>query len=107
MDMSFEIAKAMDVNVTYGWLIVQVMRGTPAAQAGLHGGTEHVQIGGEWVTVGGDIIIAMNGTRIRNGDDLASYLEENTLPGDTLILTIRRGDQTLNIPLTLGSRPPP
>ena len=107
MDMSFEIAKAMNVNVTYGWLIVQVMSGTPAAQADLRGGTEHVQIGGEWVTIGGDIIIAMNGTRIRNGDDLASYLEENTLPGDTLILTIRRGDQTLNKTLTLGSRPPP
>ncbi len=105
--MSFEIAKAMNVNVTYGWLIVQVMSGTPAAQAHLHSGTEHVQIGGEWVTIGGDIIIAMNGTRIRNGDDLASYLEENTLPGDTLILTIRRGDQTLNKTLTLGSRPPP
>ena len=107
MDMSFEIAKAMNVSVTYGWLIVQVMSGTPAAQAGLRGGTKQVQIGGEWVTIGGDIIIAMNGTRIRNGDDLASYLEENTLPGDTLILTIRRGDQTLNKTLTLGSRPPP
>jgi len=83
------------------------MSGTPAAQADLRGGTEHVQIGGEWVTIGGDIIIAMNGTRIRNGDDLASYLEENTLPGETVILTVMRGNQKLPVSITLGSRPPP
>lgn len=107
MDMSFEIAKAMNVNVTYGWLIVQVISGTPAEQADLQGGTQQVRIDGEPVTIGGDIIIAMNGTRIRNGDDLASYLEENTLPGETVILTVMRGDQKLLVTITLGRRPPP
>jgi hypothetical protein len=32
------------------------------------------------VTIGGDIIIAIDGKRIRGIDDLSTYLEENTLP---------------------------
>jgi S1-C subfamily serine protease len=76
VDMTYEIAKAMGVNVTYGWLITQVVSGGPAATAGLRGGTKQVLIAGEYVTVGGDIIIAINGTKITNMDALSTYLEE-------------------------------
>jgi len=109
-DMSYEIAKAMGVNVTYGWLIVDVMKDGPSYTK-LQGGTQQVYIGGSWITVGGDIIIAVNGTKIKNGDDLASYLEENTCPGDTVVLTIIRklnnGFQQMEVSVTLGKRPPP
>ena len=103
--MTFEIAQAMGVNVTYGWLITQVVSGGPAATAGLRGGTKQVLIAGEYVTVGGDIIIAINGTRITNMDTLSTYLEENTLPGQTIKVTVVRGNQTLTVPLILGTRP--
>jgi S1-C subfamily serine protease len=76
VDMTYEMAKAMGVNVTYGWLITQVVSGGPAATAGLRGGTKQVLIAGEYVTVGGDIIIAINGTKITNMDALSTYLEE-------------------------------
>ena len=105
VDMTFEIAQAMGVNVTYGWLITQVVSGGPAATAGLRGGTKQVLIAGEYVTVGGDIIIAINGTRITNMDTLSTYLEENTLPGQTIKVTVVRGNQTLTVPLILGTRP--
>lgn len=104
IDMNYEIAKAMDTTVTYGWLIVQVSSGGPADNAGLQGGTRRVQILGEWVTIGGDIIIAINGTRIRNIDDLASYLEEYTLPGQTINVTIIRNNEAMNLTVTLGKR---
>ncbi|MDH5754751.1 MAG: trypsin-like peptidase domain-containing protein [Candidatus Bathyarchaeota archaeon] len=90
-DMNYEIAQEMGVNVTYGWRIVEVVPRGPS--------DEILEVN--------DIIIAMNETRIKNGDDLASYLEENTLPGETVILTIVRGSQTLKIPVVLGKRPPP
>ena len=91
-DMNYEIAQQLGVNVTYGWRIVDYKDPSPAHDGG-------VQIG--------DIIIALNGSRIRNGDDLATYLEENTLPRETLILTVVRGNLQSNVTVTLGVRPSP
>ncbi|MEM2099221.1 MAG: PDZ domain-containing protein, partial [Candidatus Bathyarchaeia archaeon] len=105
-DMNYEIAKVMGVNVTYGWLIAQVTSGGPAATAGLRGGTRQVTVATETVIVGGDIIIAINGVRIRGIDDLSSYLEENTLPGQTITVTAVRGGETITVSLKLGARPP-
>jgi S1-C subfamily serine protease len=104
-DMTYEIAKAMNVNVTYGWLIAQVTSGGPAATAGLQGGTQQVTIGGQSVVIGGDIIIAFNGARIRGIDDLSSYLEENALPGQTINVTIVRNGETTTVSLKVGTRP--
>ncbi len=105
VDMTYEIARVMDVNVTYGWLITQMTSGGPAANAGLKGGTKQVLIAGEYVTVGGDIIIAINGMRITNIDALSAYLEENTAPGQTINVTIVRGNQKIDVTVTLGTRP--
>jgi len=104
IDMTYEIAKAMGVDVTYGWLITQVVSGGPAANAGLKGGTKRVLIAGEYVTVGGDIIIAINETRITSIDALSTYLEENTLPGQTIEVKIVRENQTMDVTVTLGTR---
>jgi S1-C subfamily serine protease len=106
-DMSYYISQAMGVNVTYGCLIQSVTSGSPAEQAGLHSGNRVVQIMGSNVALGGDLIIGVNGTRILNGDDLSSYLEQYTLPGQTIEISILRNGQVMNIPLTLGKRPPP
>jgi S1-C subfamily serine protease len=106
-DMTYEIANAMGVDVTYGWLVVQVTSGGPSDDAGLQGGTRQVTVAGETVTVGGDIIIALNGTRIRDINDLSTFLEENTLPDQTIDITIIRNDQAMTLPLELGTRPTP
>jgi S1-C subfamily serine protease len=103
--MNYEIAQVMDTDVTYGWLIAQVTSGGPADNAGLQGGNKQVDVVDERVVVGGDIIVAINGTRITGIDDLSSYLEEYTLPGQTIDLTVGRDNETINLSLTLGSRP--
>ncbi len=90
-DMSYETAQKMGVNVTYGWIIAEVISGGPS--------DKKLKVN--------DIIIAMNGTFIRNGDDLASYLEEKTQPGDSLILSVVRASSTSEVAVTLGRRPPP
>jgi serine protease Do len=76
-----------------------------ADKAGLQGGTEQIRVGEERVVVGGDIIVAINGTRITGIDDLSAYLEEYTLPGQTIDLTIVRDNETITASLELGSRP--
>ena len=104
-DMTFEIAQAMSTNVTYGWLITQVTSGGPADKAGLRGGTTQKQIIGQIVTVGGDFVVAIDGTRITSIDDLSTYLEEYTSPSQTINATIVRNNETLTLPLTLEARP--
>ncbi len=104
-DMGYATAQAMGVDVTYGWLITQVTHGGAADNAGLQGGNQQVRIGDQWIVIGGDIIIAVDGTRVINGDTFMSYLEENTVPHQVINLTIIRNHQTLTIPVELGQRP--
>ncbi|MEM1586386.1 MAG: trypsin-like peptidase domain-containing protein [Candidatus Bathyarchaeia archaeon] len=106
VDMTYEIARAMGVNVTYGWLITQVIKGGPADKAGLRGGTRTVDVAGELIVIGGDIIIAVNGVRITGIDDLSSYLEEYTVPEQTVKVTIVRDNRILILDVNLGARPP-
>lgn len=106
IDMSYEIAQAMGINYTYGWLIVDVIRGGPAFKAGLRGGNKEVVIAGEKCIIGGDLIIAVDGVRVRNSDDLTTYIERNKLPGDSVTLTIVRNGKVMNVDLVLGKRPP-
>ncbi|HLN88769.1 MAG TPA: trypsin-like serine protease, partial [Candidatus Binatia bacterium] len=97
-DMNYQIAQAVGTSVTYGWLVESV-----SAQNGLNGGSTHAQILGSDVTLGGDIIIAINNTRISNTDDLLSYLEQHTMPGQIVDFTAVRKGQTLTVPVTIGT----
>lgn len=106
-DMDYEIAKAMGTDVTYGLLLTQVVSGGPADKAGLRAGTEQLQTSTGTVTIGGDIVIAIDGVRIMNSDALLSYIEANTLPGQTINVTIVRNNKTMDIPVVLGTRPSP
>lgn len=90
-DMNYQLAQDSGTNVTYGVLVEDVVSGGPAAQAGLRAGTITVTVDGAQYLIGGDIITSINGTKIINGDALASYLEEYTLPGQTVQLGIIRG----------------
>jgi S1-C subfamily serine protease len=107
VDNSYDIASQEGLKVTYGVLVEQVVSGGPADKAGIKAGTNTVTIDGESITVGGDVIIAINGARIINEDALSTYLAENTLPGQTISVTVLRGSQTENISLVLGTRPAP
>ena len=104
-DMSYALAEEMDVDVTYGWLIVSVTSGSAADNAGLEGGNQRVRINDDMQIIGGDIIIAIDDNRIISGDTLMSYLEEYTAPYQTITITIVRDNQILDVPVTLGTRP--
>jgi len=106
-DMNYTIAEAMDADVTYGWLIQQVSSGGPAAEAGLSGGAKQFRTTDGIIIIGGDIITAIDGFRIVNGDDLLSYLEAHTLPNQTITVTILRNNQEMDIQVVLETRPSP
>ncbi len=95
-DMNYQIAQAMGTSVTYGWLVESV-----SAQNGLKGGTTQATILGSNVMIGGDIVIAINGVRITNTDDLLSYLEQHTLPGQAASFTVVRSGQTQTVSVAI------
>lgn len=97
VDMNYQIAQAMGVSVTYGYLVERV-----STENGLKGGSTYKAILGNNVIVGGDIIIAINNQRIANTDDLLSYLEQHTLPGQSVNFTVIRDGTTQNISVTIG-----
>ncbi|MCK4222835.1 trypsin-like peptidase domain-containing protein [Candidatus Bathyarchaeota archaeon] len=107
IDMTYEIAKTIETSTTYGWLIVSVMNNSPAAKADLRGATREVEIYSQITPVGGDIILAINNTRMMKGDDISKYLEENTRPNQTINITVERGGSEVLISLILEPRPPP
>ena len=103
--MTYYIADEIGIDTTYGWLIVQVNPGSGADQAGLVGGDQQITIIDETILIGGDIIIAIDDNKVTNGDYLISFLEEFTVPGQIVNLSIIRDDETLNVPVELGRRP--
>jgi len=104
-DMTYAIAQAMNIDTTYGWLITQTTPGGAADNAGVQGGTDQVRILNNRIIIGGDIIIAIDGTRIINGDCLMSYLEEHTAPTQVITMTILRDNHLQDISVELGTRP--
>ncbi len=96
-DMNYQIAQAIGTTTTYGWLVESV-----STQNGLKGGSTQTSVLGSTVVTGGDIIIAINGSRITNTDDLLSYLEQHTLPSQTVDFTVIRNGQTQTISVSIG-----
>lgn len=99
------LAEELGLPVNNGVLIRGVTVGGPADEAGLRGGSEIVQIRGESVCSGGDLIVAINGTYVRNMDELITYLLFRTSPGERAILLVVRDQQSFQVPVTLRERP--
>ena len=72
-----------------GVIVSEVTRGGPAQKAGLSGAQQTITTPFGRLAVGGDIITAVNDKPIEKMSDLITYLEANTLPGDTI--TLRSG----------------
>lgn len=99
------LAEALNLPVSQGVLIRGVTIGGPADEAGLRGGTATRQIRGQSVCVGGDIIVAINGTYLTNMDDLVTYLNLYTKPNEQVRLLIIRDRESFELSLTLRARP--
>lgn len=98
------LSAALDLPVERGVLLRGVSEGSPAQRAGLRGGDAIVEVRGESVCAGGDLIVAINGYHFKNLDDLVTYLVQQTRPGDKVELLVIRDRRTLEIPVTLASR---
>jgi S1-C subfamily serine protease len=91
--------------VDSGALVIKVSPGSPAAQAGVRGGTRTITVYGSQVVVGGDIIVAMDGTPIRNFEQLGAFVQSEKQVGDKVSITLYRGNTRMTVQVTLTARP--
>jgi serine protease Do len=101
-----DVAKAMNLDATQrGALAVSIAPGTPADKAGLHGSDSQVTIDGQDMLVGGDLIIAIDGSPVKTIEDVIAYLADHTNVGQKVTLTILRSGKEQSIDVTLEARP--
>jgi len=99
--ISSELADQMGLAADYGLLIVQVVPGGSADNAGLRGGTERAYLGNIPINIGGDLIVAIDGQKVEDQQDLAQVMN-NHRAGDSVKVTIYRGKKKLDVNVTLG-----
>jgi S1-C subfamily serine protease len=97
------IAQAINLPVDRGVLVGLVRPGSPAADAGLRGGSASATVDGQTLTVGGDIIVSIDGRRVKQFSDLAETIARKR-PGDRVTLGIIRGGTRMLVPVTLGAQ---
>jgi len=97
------LSQALDLPVQDGLLIEEVKQGGPAAAAGLHGGNQQALAGMQRITIGGDVIVAIDGQSIADQSDMNLVLNRKR-PGDMVTVTVYRGGKKLDVPVKLGER---
>lgn len=105
IDMDAEIASELMVNQSTGILVVGIISDGPADKAGLEGGYRITDINGTQIELGGDIIISADKQPIENLRDMATYISNNKIEGETISLGILRDGKPQEIEVTLETRP--
>lgn len=74
-------------------------------KSGIRGGYKISDIHGKQISLGGDVIQAIDNKTIRKIEDMLTYLEREKNVGDAINLTIFRDGKPAEINLTLAARP--
>lgn len=101
-----EDLQRLGIRVKNGLLVAEVTPGSGAAKAGVKAGDSRatVQIDGQEVNLGGDIILAVDGKSFGSPRELAGYIASKKV-GDTIELKVLRGNDEKTIKVELGNRP--
>ena len=107
LDVAPELARANGFDRSTGVYVSSVVDGGPA-DGTLRGSTGRTSaLGVTDVPTGGDLIVGLDGRRIRSLSGLSTYLALETSPGDLLGVTVVRGGERRNLGFELGERPEP
>ena len=95
-----EVKQQLDLPVGHGALITDAVKGGPAADAGLRGGTDASGA----PSGDGDLIVAIDGKKVADPDAVAAAVSAKK-PGDKIEIEVYRGNATRTLTATLGERP--
>ena len=101
--LTLDVVKALGLTQYTGAYVTGVVSGGPADRAGVKAGTTPTNF--PTLLAGGDLIIAIDGNEVRTFDEMLAYLITNKSPGDTVLLRVLRGEEQIDIPVTLDKRP--
>jgi S1-C subfamily serine protease len=104
-DLTPGIGRRFGYPVRYGAVITSVRPGSPGARAGLRGGSEQRDFNGSTFTYGGDVVVSIGGSPVRNASDVVRAVTEQLRPGQTVPVTIVRGGARKTVRVTLANRP--
>ena len=96
-----QLAQDLNLPVDQGALIQDVVDGGPADDAGLRAGRTEI---GQGLSVGGDIIVKVDGRDIERNSDVADAILDRK-PGDEIEVEYFRGDDRKTVSVELGKRP--
>ncbi len=99
------LVEELGLPVETGVLVSEVISNSPAEKAGLRGGSREVEIRGQLVLKGGDIIVRVDDRDIVKFEDLLSYLVMETEVGQEVTLGIIRDGQQQAVEVVLEARP--
>ncbi|MFQ5588418.1 MAG: S1C family serine protease [Nitrospiria bacterium] len=101
-----EVAEVLSLPVERGAMVARISRGGPAHRAGIKGGSRRVEIGNAIFIIGGDIIVAIDGSPFETAREFHEILKAKK-PGDRIKLTLWRGRRKMTLRVELGERPRP
>ena len=104
-DINPNLAEAAGLDDTRGFMIISVVDDGPAQKSGLRGADAKKTIDGVDYSVGGDVVVAIDGKVIRSIDDILVHLQRSKSVGDTIVLGILRDGQQIELTLILEQRP--
>lgn len=96
-----DIAQKLGLAKNYkGVFVTSTIKDGPAAKAGVQEASYNINR----EVKSGDVIIALDGYKVRDIDDLIIYLSENKNVGDTVVLQINRNGNILELTAVLQER---
>ena len=105
-DLTLDMLEAMKLDANQrGTQVIEVMSGGAAALAKMRPSTRTISVNGEDVPVDGDVITAINGSRVNSIADLIAYLVKNVKAGENAKLTVLRGGKPIAVEIKLQPRP--
>jgi S1-C subfamily serine protease len=104
-DIDPDLAEILKIEDTRGFLIINVLKDSPAEKAGLRGTTNSTVVDGATYQIGGDIVLAVDGITVRKIDDILIHLQRDKTVGDEMALQILRDGRVTSLVLTLVERP--
>lgn len=105
VDVTPAIADEIGLEEASGFLVVSVREDGPAIDADIQAGDNEVNIRGQLIDIGGDVIVGIDDQPVRKIDDILNYLARETEPGDTVTLEIIRNGDRIERDVTLQERP--
>jgi len=97
-------AEALGLPAQEGLLVQRTTRGSPAAEAGIHGGDRVAQAGMRRFYIGGDVITAIDGQKVGSSLDVNLVLNKKR-PGDEVTVSLYRGGKKMDVKVKLSERP--